>query len=113
MSQHKHKAENSEEERAERPDVVTFKIPCLYFCFCFDLKVTKQSNAFYVLFFQYISKSVPTTECVISHGAEGAGNYAGSRMSTRSHHSTTASHASRYTHCSQDGHIIQAKEQVS
>ncbi|KAK7899454.1 hypothetical protein WMY93_020307 [Mugilogobius chulae] len=44
----------------------------------------------------YISKSVPTTECVISHGAEGAGNYAGSRMSTRSHHSTTASHASRY-----------------
>ncbi|XP_077434461.1 pro-neuregulin-2, membrane-bound isoform-like isoform X1 [Vanacampus margaritifer] len=45
---------------------------------------------------QYISKSVPTTECVISHGAEGAGNYAGSRMSTRSHHSTTASHASRH-----------------
>uniref|UniRef100_A0A3Q2GPT3 Neuregulin 2b n=1 Tax=Cyprinodon variegatus TaxID=28743 RepID=A0A3Q2GPT3_CYPVA len=44
----------------------------------------------------YISKSVPTTECVISHGAEGAGNYAGSRMSTRSHHSTTASHASRH-----------------
>ncbi|XP_030224959.1 neuregulin 2b isoform X3 [Gadus morhua] len=44
----------------------------------------------------YISKSVPTTECVISHGAEGAGNYAGSRMSTRSHHSSTASHASRY-----------------
>ncbi|XP_072252292.1 pro-neuregulin-2, membrane-bound isoform-like isoform X2 [Leuresthes tenuis] len=43
-----------------------------------------------------ISKSVPTTECVISHGAEGAGNYAGSRMSTRSHHSTTASHASRH-----------------
>uniref|UniRef100_H3CGB4 Neuregulin 2b n=1 Tax=Tetraodon nigroviridis TaxID=99883 RepID=H3CGB4_TETNG len=42
----------------------------------------------------YISKSIPTTECVISHGAEGAGNYAGSRMSTRSHHSTTASHAS-------------------
>uniref|UniRef100_A0A672FI82 Neuregulin 2b n=1 Tax=Salarias fasciatus TaxID=181472 RepID=A0A672FI82_SALFA len=40
----------------------------------------------------YISKSAPTTECVISHGAEGAGNYAGSRMSTRSHHSTTASH---------------------
>eukprot|EP00066_Takifugu_rubripes_P019470 XP_011608736.1 PREDICTED: pro-neuregulin-2, membrane-bound isoform-like [Takifugu rubripes] len=44
----------------------------------------------------YISKSIPTTECVISHGAEGAGNYAGSRMSTRSHHSTTASHASRH-----------------
>uniref|UniRef100_A0A665X2W3 Neuregulin 2b n=1 Tax=Echeneis naucrates TaxID=173247 RepID=A0A665X2W3_ECHNA len=44
----------------------------------------------------YIPTSVPTTECVISHGAEGAGNYAGSRMSTRSHHSTTASHASRY-----------------
>ncbi|XP_070407305.1 neuregulin 2b isoform X4 [Nothobranchius furzeri] len=44
----------------------------------------------------YISKTVPTTECVISHGAEGAGNYAGSRMSTRSHHSTTASHASRH-----------------
>ncbi|KAM4555561.1 neuregulin 2b isoform 3-T3 [Odontesthes bonariensis] len=44
----------------------------------------------------YISKSVPTTECVISHGTEGAGNYAGSRMSTRSHHSTTASHASRH-----------------
>ncbi|KAM9833181.1 neuregulin 2b isoform 2-T2 [Syngnathus typhle] len=44
----------------------------------------------------YISKSVPTTECVISHGAECAGNYAGSRMSTRSHHSTTASHASRH-----------------
>uniref|UniRef100_A0A8C4Z3B0 Neuregulin 2b n=1 Tax=Gadus morhua TaxID=8049 RepID=A0A8C4Z3B0_GADMO len=44
----------------------------------------------------YISKSVPTTECVISHGAEGAGNYAGSRMSTRSHHSSTASHASRH-----------------
>ncbi|XP_038133555.1 neuregulin 2b isoform X4 [Cyprinodon tularosa] len=44
----------------------------------------------------YISKSVPTTECVMSHGAEGAGNYAGSRMSTRSHHSTTASHASRH-----------------
>lgn len=44
----------------------------------------------------YISKSAPTTEGVISHGAEGAGNYAGSRMSTRSHHSTTASHASRY-----------------
>uniref|UniRef100_A0A087XAN6 Neuregulin 2b n=1 Tax=Poecilia formosa TaxID=48698 RepID=A0A087XAN6_POEFO len=44
----------------------------------------------------YIPKSVPTTECVISHGAEGAGNYAGSRMSTRSHHSTTASHASRH-----------------
>ncbi|XP_029021591.1 neuregulin 2b isoform X3 [Betta splendens] len=44
----------------------------------------------------YISKSVPTTECVISHGAEGAGNYAGSRISTRSHHSTTASHASRH-----------------
>uniref|UniRef100_A0A665X2W6 Neuregulin 2b n=1 Tax=Echeneis naucrates TaxID=173247 RepID=A0A665X2W6_ECHNA len=48
----------------------------------------------------YIPTSVPTTECVISHGAEGAGNYAGSRMSTRSHHSTTASHASRMTlHC--------------
>ncbi|XP_037116927.1 neuregulin 2b isoform X1 [Syngnathus acus] len=45
---------------------------------------------------QYISKSLPTTECVISHGAECAGNYAGSRMSTRSHHSTTASHASRH-----------------
>ncbi|KAM3612511.1 uncharacterized protein V6R79_009485 [Siganus canaliculatus] len=43
-----------------------------------------------------ISKTVPTTECVISHGAEGAGNYAVSRMSTRSHHSTTASHASRH-----------------
>lgn len=50
---------------------------------------------------QYISKSIPTTECVISHGAEGAGNYAGSRMSTRSHHSTTASHASRYTNHTQ------------
>lgn len=46
---------------------------------------------------QHISKSIPTTECVISHGAEGAGNLVGSRMSTRSHHSTTASHASRYT----------------
>ncbi|KAM6953688.1 neuregulin 2b [Aplochiton taeniatus] len=44
----------------------------------------------------YISKNVPTTECVIRHGAEGAGNYAGSRMSTRSHHSSTASHASRH-----------------
>ncbi|CAL8264203.1 unnamed protein product [Lota lota] len=44
----------------------------------------------------YISKSAPTTECVISHGAEDAGNYAGSRMSTRSHHSSTASHASRH-----------------
>lgn len=43
MSQHKRKAENSEEERAERPDVVTFKIPCPYVVvfFCFDLKVTK------------------------------------------------------------------------
>lgn len=55
----------------------------MYICMC-------------VCILQYISKSVPTTECVISHGAEGAGNYAGSRMSTRSHHSTTASHASRY-----------------
>ncbi|XP_046879079.1 neuregulin 2b [Hypomesus transpacificus] len=44
----------------------------------------------------YISKNAPTTECVIRHGAEGAGNYAGSRMSTRSHHSSTASHASRH-----------------
>uniref|UniRef100_A0A667ZFL3 Neuregulin 2b n=1 Tax=Myripristis murdjan TaxID=586833 RepID=A0A667ZFL3_9TELE len=43
----------------------------------------------------YISKNVPT-ECVISHGAEDAGNYTASRMSTRSHHSSTASHASRY-----------------
>lgn len=43
MSQHKRKAENSEEERAERPDVVTFKIPSPYVVvfFCFDLKVTK------------------------------------------------------------------------
>ncbi|XP_062332728.1 neuregulin 2b isoform X2 [Osmerus eperlanus] len=44
----------------------------------------------------YISKNAPTTECVIRHGTEGAGNYAGSRMSTRSHHSSTASHASRH-----------------
>lgn len=58
----------------------TFKV--LKYCLC-------------VCVSQYISKSIPTTECVISHGAEGAGNYAGSRMSTRSHHSTTASHASR------------------
>uniref|UniRef100_A0A667ZP26 Neuregulin 2b n=1 Tax=Myripristis murdjan TaxID=586833 RepID=A0A667ZP26_9TELE len=43
----------------------------------------------------YISKNVPT-ECVISHGAEDAGNYTASRMSTRSHHSSTASHASRH-----------------
>ncbi|KAL0973892.1 hypothetical protein UPYG_G00212490 [Umbra pygmaea] len=45
----------------------------------------------------YISKNAPTTECgVIRHGAEGAGNYAGSRMSTRSHHSSTVSHNSRH-----------------
>uniref|UniRef100_A0A8C6SVI8 Neuregulin 2b n=1 Tax=Neogobius melanostomus TaxID=47308 RepID=A0A8C6SVI8_9GOBI len=44
----------------------------------------------------YIPKSVPTTECVITDGAEGPGNCDGSRMSMRSHHSTTASHASRY-----------------
>uniref|UniRef100_A0A8C6SPA5 Neuregulin 2b n=1 Tax=Neogobius melanostomus TaxID=47308 RepID=A0A8C6SPA5_9GOBI len=42
----------------------------------------------------YIPKSVPTTECVITDGAEGPGNCDGSRMSMRSHHSTTASHAS-------------------
>ncbi|CAJ1058348.1 neuregulin 2b isoform X4 [Xyrichtys novacula] len=40
--------------------------------------------------------NVPITRCVVSHGAEGADNYTGSRMSTRSHHSTTASHASRH-----------------
>lgn len=55
---------------------------------------------------QDTSKSIPTKECVVSHGAEDpgedAGNYAGSRLSTRSHHSTTASQASRYTNHTQD-----------
>uniref|UniRef100_A0A673VTP7 Neuregulin 2b n=1 Tax=Salmo trutta TaxID=8032 RepID=A0A673VTP7_SALTR len=38
----------------------------------------------------YISKNAPTTECsIIQHGPEEAVNYAGSRMSTRSHHSST------------------------
>eukprot|EP00063_Salmo_salar_P079619 XP_014054454.1 PREDICTED: pro-neuregulin-2, membrane-bound isoform-like isoform X3 [Salmo salar] len=45
----------------------------------------------------YISKNAPTTECsIIQHGPEEAVNYAGSRMSTRSHHSSTASHNSRH-----------------
>ncbi|XP_055783466.1 pro-neuregulin-2, membrane-bound isoform-like isoform X1 [Salvelinus fontinalis] len=46
---------------------------------------------------QYISKNAPTTECsIIQHGPEEAVNYAGSRMSTRSHHSSTVSHNSRH-----------------
>ncbi|XP_071255477.1 pro-neuregulin-2, membrane-bound isoform-like [Salvelinus alpinus] len=45
----------------------------------------------------YISKNAPTTECsIIQHGPEEAVNYAGSRMSTRSHHSSTVSHNSRH-----------------
>uniref|UniRef100_A0A4W5L8N3 Neuregulin 2b n=1 Tax=Hucho hucho TaxID=62062 RepID=A0A4W5L8N3_9TELE len=45
----------------------------------------------------YISKNAPTTECsIIQHGPEEAVNYAESRMSTRSHHSSTVSHNSRY-----------------
>lgn len=70
---------------------------CVWGCICVSDDISLALYYYYYLFcFQYISKTVPTTECVISHGAEGAGNYAGSRMSTRSHHSTTASHASRY-----------------
>ncbi|XP_076877453.1 neuregulin 2b isoform X2 [Brachyhypopomus gauderio] len=42
----------------------------------------------------YISKNVPATERVIRHGTETSGNFSGSRMSSRSHHSSTASHAS-------------------
>uniref|UniRef100_A0A4W5KV87 Neuregulin 2b n=1 Tax=Hucho hucho TaxID=62062 RepID=A0A4W5KV87_9TELE len=45
----------------------------------------------------YISKNAPTTECsIIQHGPEEAVNYAESRMSTRSHHSSTVSHNSRH-----------------
>ncbi|XP_055744422.1 pro-neuregulin-2, membrane-bound isoform-like isoform X3 [Salvelinus fontinalis] len=45
----------------------------------------------------YISKNAPTTECsIIQHGPEESVNFAGSRMSTRSHHSSTVSHNSRH-----------------
>uniref|UniRef100_A0A3B1IRJ0 Neuregulin 2b n=1 Tax=Astyanax mexicanus TaxID=7994 RepID=A0A3B1IRJ0_ASTMX len=46
----------------------------------------------------YISKNVPATERVIRHGTETSGNFSGSRMSSRSHHSSTASHASSHRH---------------
>ncbi|KAK1803932.1 hypothetical protein P4O66_003871 [Electrophorus voltai] len=42
----------------------------------------------------YISKNVPATERIIRHGTETSGNFSGSRMSSRSHHSSTDSHAS-------------------
>lgn len=50
---------------------------------------------------QYISKNAPATERVIRHGTETSGNFSGSRMSSRSHHSSTATHASshRYRPC--------------
>uniref|UniRef100_A0A8C7J854 Neuregulin 2b n=1 Tax=Oncorhynchus kisutch TaxID=8019 RepID=A0A8C7J854_ONCKI len=45
----------------------------------------------------YISKNAPTTECsIIQHGPEESVNFSGSRMSTRSHHSSTVSHNSRH-----------------
>ncbi|XP_041917922.1 neuregulin 2b isoform X2 [Alosa sapidissima] len=46
----------------------------------------------------YISKNVPATERVTRHGTETSGNFSGSRMSSRSHHSSTASHASSHRH---------------
>ncbi|MCJ8734244.1 hypothetical protein PDJAM_G00233160 [Pangasius djambal] len=46
----------------------------------------------------YISKNAPATERVIRHGTETSGNFSGSRMSSRSHHSSTATHASSHRH---------------
>ncbi|XP_077103527.1 neuregulin 2b isoform X1 [Siphateles boraxobius] len=46
----------------------------------------------------YISKNVPATERVVRHGTETSGNFSGSRMSSRSHHTSTASHASSHRH---------------
>nr|XP_055033688.1 neuregulin 2b isoform X2 [Misgurnus anguillicaudatus] len=46
----------------------------------------------------YISKNAPATERVTRHGTETSGNFSGSRMSSRSHHTTTASHASSHRH---------------
>ncbi|XP_056626105.1 neuregulin 2b [Triplophysa dalaica] len=46
----------------------------------------------------YMSKNVPATEGVIRHGTETSGNFSGSRMSSRSHHTSTASHASSHRH---------------
>uniref|UniRef100_A0A8C1FK93 Neuregulin 2b n=1 Tax=Cyprinus carpio carpio TaxID=630221 RepID=A0A8C1FK93_CYPCA len=46
----------------------------------------------------YISKNVPATERVVRHGTETSGNFSGSRMSSRSHHTSTASHPSSHRH---------------
>ncbi|XP_073777213.1 neuregulin 2b isoform X4 [Danio rerio] len=46
----------------------------------------------------YISKNVPATERVVRHGTETSGNFSGSRMSSRSHHTSTASHTSSHRH---------------
>ncbi|XP_051514312.1 pro-neuregulin-2, membrane-bound isoform-like isoform X2 [Myxocyprinus asiaticus] len=47
---------------------------------------------------EYISKNVPATERVIRQGTETSGNFSGSQMSSRSHHTSTASHASSHRH---------------
>ncbi|XP_051505239.1 neuregulin 2b [Myxocyprinus asiaticus] len=47
---------------------------------------------------EYISKNVPATEREIRHGTETSGNFSGSRMSSRSHHTSTASHTSSQRH---------------